>query len=79
MENNKKLSLTEQKGSYESICLNTKIELTCSPRTIANTFKKHFANIASGLVKKLSDPTGKFEIPSVRQYYKGIKFREKKT
>ena len=49
-----------------------------SPRTIANTFKKHFANLASDLVKKLPDPTGKFGIPSARQYYKRINFREKK-
>ena len=49
-----------------------------SPRTIANTFKKHFANLASDLVKKLPDPTGKFGIPLVRQYYKEINFREKK-
>ena len=35
---------------------------------------KHLKNI----LKKLSDPTGKFGMPSVRQYYKGINFREKK-
>ena len=53
-------------------------ELTFSPRTIANTFKKHFVNLARDLVKKLPNPTGKFGITSVRQYYKGINFREKK-
>ena len=30
------------------------------------------------LFKKLPEPTGKFGIPSVRQYYKGINFRGKK-
>ena len=74
----KKLGLPNKKAPTTSICLNTKKELTFSPRTIANTFKKHFANLASDLVKKLPDPTGKFGIPSVRQYYKGIHFREKK-
>ena len=49
------------------ICLNTKKELTFSPRTIANTFKKRFADLASDLVKKLPDPTRKSGIPSVRQ------------
>ena len=53
-------------------------KVTLSLRTIANTFKKHFANLASYLVKKLPDPTGKFEIPSVRQYYKETNFRGKK-
>ena len=47
-----------------------KNELTFSPRTIANTFNKHFANLASDLVRKLPHPTGKFGITSVRQYYK---------
>ena len=45
---------------------------------MANTFKKHFVNLASDLVKKLPDPTGKFRIPSVHQYYKEINFPEKK-
>ena len=35
-------------------------------------------NLASDLVKKLFDLTGKFGIPSVRHYYKGINFGEKK-
>ena len=54
-----------------------KKELTFSPRTITNIFKKHFANLASDLLKKLLDPTGKFGIPSVGQYYKEINFHEK--
>ena len=45
-----------------------------SPRTIANTFKKKFASLANDLVKTLPDPTRKFGIPSVRQYYKVINF-----
>ena len=53
-------------------------ELTFSPRKIANTFKKHFANFTSDLAKKLPDPTRKFGISSVRQYYKEINFCEKK-
>ena len=52
--------------------------MTFSQRTIANTFKKHFEDLASDIVKKLPDPTGKFGIPSVRQYYRGIIFLEKK-
>ena len=47
-----------------------KNELTFSPRTIANTFNKHFANLTSF-------PTRKFGIPSVRQYYKEINLRKK--
>ena len=46
--------------------------------TLYLTFKKHSVNIANDLVKKLPDPTGKFGIPSVHQYYKGINFREEK-
>ena len=44
-----------------------KKELTFTPRRIANTFKKHFKNVASDVVKNLPDPTGKFRIPLVRQ------------
>ena len=74
----KKLSLANKKVPTTSICLNTKKELTFSPWTIAYTFKKDFVNLASDLVKKLLDPARKFGIPSVRQYYKGIHFGEKK-
>ena len=79
MENYKKIEFTREKAPTTSICLNTKKELTFSPWTIGNTFKKHFTNLASDLVKKLTDPTGKFVILSVCQYYKEINFREKKT
>ena len=44
---------------------------------MANTFKKHFANLVSDLAKKLPDPTGKFRIPSVHQYNKEINFLKK--
>ena len=72
------MGLPDKKAPTTSICLNTRKELIFSQWTIANTFKKHFANLASDLVKKLLDPTGKFGIPLVRQYYKEINFREKK-
>ena len=72
-----KIGLTRQKAPTTSICLNMKNELTFSPRTIANTFNKHFANLASDLVRKLPHPTGKFGIPSVRQYYKEINLGKK--
>ena len=77
MENYKKIAFTRQKGFYNKHMPQKIRELTFSPRTIANTFKKHFVNLASDLVKKLPNPTGKFGIPSVRQYYKGINFRKK--
>ena len=56
----KKLGLPNKKAPTACICLNTKKELTFSPRTIGCVFKKHFANLASDLVKKVPDPTGKF-------------------
>ena len=68
LENVKKLGLPDKKAPTKSICLNTKNDLTFSPRTIANTFKKHFANLASHLVKKFLGPKGKFGIPSMRQH-----------
>ena len=74
----KKLGLPDKKASTTSIYLSTEKEVTFSPRTIANAFEKHFANLASDLVKKLPDPTTNFEIPSVCQYYKEINFCEKK-
>ena len=75
----KKLGLPNKKAATTSICLNTKKQLTFSPRTNANSFKKHFANLVSDLFKNLPDPTGKFGITSVHQYYKEINFGEKKT
>ena len=45
----RKLGLPDKKAPTTSICLNTEKELTFSPRTIANTFKKHFANFVSDL------------------------------
>ena len=71
----KKMDLTDKQAATKSICLNTKKESIFSPRTITNTFKKHFANLGSDFVKKLPDPTGKFGIPSVRHCYKGVNFR----
>ena len=44
------MGLPDKKAPTTSICLNTKKELTFSTRTIANTFKKHFENLASDLV-----------------------------
>ena len=78
MENYRKIGLPNKKAPTTSICLNTKKELTFSPRTITNIFKKHFPNPENDLVKKLPDPTGT-GILLVRQYYKGINFREKKN
>ena len=37
----KKMSLPDKKAPITSIFLNTKNEFTFSPKTIANTFKKH--------------------------------------
>ena len=71
----KKLGLPDKNAPTTSVCLNTL--LTFFSRTIANTFKKHFANLASDSVKKPSDPIGKFRIPSVHQCYKEIIFCEK--
>ena len=58
------MGLPVNKDPATSKCLNMKKELTFSPRTIANTFKKHFANLASDHVNKRPDPTKKFGIPS---------------
>ena len=68
------MGLPEKKTPTTSICLNTKKEWIFSPRTIGNSL---FANLAGDLVKKLADPREKFGIPSVRQQYEEINFREK--
>ena len=67
----KELRLPDKKAPTTRTCLNTK-KLTFCPRTIANIFKKHFANLASDLVKKLPDRT--FSGPVLH----GFNFREKK-
>ena len=75
----KKLGLPAKKAPTISTCLNTKKELIFSLTAIANTFKKHFTNLTSDLVKKLPDSTGSFltRIHSVGQYYKGFNCYEK--
>ena len=45
------MGLPDKKAPTTNICCSAKEELRFSPRTIANTFKKHFANFASDLVK----------------------------
>ena len=70
-------NLPDKKTPTTSIRLNAKKEWIFSSRTITNSLKKHFANLAGDLVKKLADPTEKFGIPSVRQQYEGINLREK--
>ena len=53
----KKLGLPDKKTPAIRVCVNTKKEITFTPRRIANTFKEHFTNVASDLVNKLPDPT----------------------
>ena len=72
MKNHKKVGFARQKGSHNKHMPQYGKELTFSPSTIANAFKKHFANLASDLVKRLPEPTGKFGIPSVRHYKQKI-------
>ena len=45
----KKIDLPDKKATTTSIYLNTKKQVTFSPRTITNTFKKYFVNLASDL------------------------------
>ena len=61
----------------KGMCVSTKKELTFSPRTIANTFKKHFPNLASDLVKKLHET--KEILECIQCEFKGITNHEKKT
>ena len=74
----KNLGFTRHKGSNNKHMSQYKKRVDISPRTTANTFKTHLANLASDLTKKLPDPTGKFGIPSVMQYYMGINLTLKK-
>ena len=61
----KNLGLLDKKTSTINMCFNTEKELTFSPSTIANNFKKHFANSEGDLVKKFPGTTEKFEKLSV--------------
>ena len=64
----KNLGLLDKKTPTKNMCFSTKTELTFSPRTIANNFKKHFANSEGDVVKKFPGTTEKFEKLSVCQY-----------
>ena len=78
LENYKKIGFTRQKGSHNKHMPQYEKWVDIFSKNNRDTFKKHFANLASDVVKKLSDPIGKIGIPSVRQYYKEVNFREKK-
>ena len=49
----KSLGLTSKKGSISNICLETDDKIIVDDKTIANTFKEFFCNLASDLVAKL--------------------------
>ena len=71
------MDLSDKKSPSIGISFHMKKELTFSHKKITNTFKKFFANLKSGLGKELLHPTEK--LPSLRQYYNLINFREKNT
>ena len=77
MKNYKKIGFTRQKGFYSTHMPQhgKGVDIFYQGN---RKYKKNFANLASDLVKKLPEIAGKFGTPSVRQYYKGTNFREKK-
>ena len=72
-----------EKATTTSIWLNTKKSWYFLPGRLQKLFKNNLqilqANLASNIVKKLPDSTGKFGIPSVQQHYEGLRICEKKN
>ena len=72
----KNLGLPFKKDSQQKICLNYNGNISFDPKTNAETFKVFFENLASDLVKKLPNPTKKFGIEKVKEYYRNLNLQD---
>ena len=69
------LGFTTKNKSKSKICLNHKGNLNFDPKANANIFKNFFSNLAEDLLKKLPNPSNKFNLNTVKSYYvkQGVK------
>ena len=75
-KNLKKLVLPKTKTDPMSICLKENDSLSFCSLSIANNFKELFSNLARNLIGKLPTAPNKFDINSVREFYKPLNLEE---
>ena len=66
---------SKTKSPSSNICLKENVLSFCS-LSIANNFKEFFSNLAQNLIEKLPTGPNKFEINSVREFYKLLNLKE---
>ena len=72
----KKLGLPKTKTPSPNICLKENDGLSFCSLSIANNFKEFFSNLAQNLIEKLPAGPNKFDISSVREFYKPLNLKE---
>ena len=72
----KKLGLPKTKTPPSNICLKENDGLSFCSLSIANNFKEFFSNLARNLIEKLPTGPNKFDINSVREFYKPLNLEE---
>ena len=75
-KNLKKLGLPKTKTTPSNICLKENDGLSFCSLSIANNFKEFFSNLAQNLIEKLPTGPNKFDINSVREFYKPLNLEE---
>ena len=75
-KNLKNLGLPKTKTPPTNICLEENDGLSFCSLSIANNFKKFFSNLAQNLIERLSTGPNKFDINSVREFYKLLNLEE---
>ena len=64
------------RSGAHNISLKVDDEIVSDPTKTSNIFKTFFSEISKSLLDKLPDPPNKFNINSVREYYKFLNLRE---
>ena len=71
-KNLQKLGLPKTKTPPSNICLKENNGLSFCSLSVANNFKELFSNLAQNLTEKSSTASNKFDINSVREFYKSL-------
>ena len=68
--------LPKTKTPLSIICLKANDGLSFCSLSIANNFKEFFSNLAQNLIEKLPTGPNKFDINSLREFYKPLNLKE---
>ena len=75
-KNLKKLGFPKTKTPSSNICLKENDGLSFCSLSIANNFNEFFSNLGQKLIEKLPTGPDKFDIKSVREFYKPLNLKE---